>query len=316
MTELCAQPRREKKDLDAAADVDIDLTGTTFYEGINASKLEAEEFESFWDALAAKNRRHFAIPCETEVVHDNVQSSLLSVGGFDASSQLPGFGLLSLDVPADQARESLAKLMSGRLNRQEIFRRTLEFCHDRREFSEVERAIEAFPEFPLASQSPYQFIKTLVEAGGLRRISLDTEGREIGLAEVKDLTEDEVDDLVSCFVLETTEAGRAIAEEHAPERRLRNLLEKFPDRGSIYRDLLSQVKARPCNYAEIEKLFAGRDFSGIATIGTEKHVALKPSVFVNNMEKAGGLVWSEGRWNITREGEALLGTLIEKGSLV
>ena len=305
---------KAKKDYDAAANLDIDDATSGFYEGITVTNLDGEEFETFWDALAAKNKRHFSSSDEAEAGSAS-GFPLLASGGFDASSLLPGFGLISVDIPPEEAEQKVKKLLDVRLNHQEMYRRTMELCRTPMEFSEVERAIEEFPEFELASQSPYRFIVALVNAGGLRRISLDDQGEAVTLADVEGLSEDEIDDKVACYVLETTETGRAAADELAPQRKLRRLLEQFPDRATVYRDLLSHVKSTPCNYEGIEKLFEGRDFSGLRTIGMEKHVALKPSVFVNNMEKAGGLVWKNGRWTITKEGEALLGQLIEKGSM-
>lgn len=272
---------------------DVAPQSSHFYDGVNITKLEDEEFETFWQELARKNRSAF------------------SSDGQTLGTETPfGLRFLQPEIPYEQAKERIAKLLACRPMRKQVYRRTLAACSQRLEFSQVEALVADFPEFASCGQSPYRFIRALEEAGGLRLIAVDSEGNVISPERVEGLSEDEIDDLVDRFELEASKAGTEAAEALSPKQLLDDLVRAFPDRIGVYKDLLAHIKANPCKYDDIERLLSGRDFSAIRTLGTEKHVAIKPSVFVDNMEKAGGIVWRDRSWHVTKEGEALLEKLL------
>lgn len=290
----CAD-QQDWKGKDAVLLNDVASPSEDFYVDANITKLDDEEFETFWDELAHKNQAVF------------------SADGQVLQTETPfGMRFLNPEVPYEEAKKNLEDLLKCRLMHRQVYCRTLSLCVDRLEFGQVESSVSEFSEFKSCSQSPYRFIKALEDAGGLRLLAIDAEGAVITQERAEGLTEDEVDDLVDWFALETTEAGREVAQAFSPRQLLDELIRNFPDRINVYRDLLTHLKAGPCKYADIEKLFQGRDFSMIKTLGAEKHVAVKPSVFVDNLEKAGGIVWRDRSWHVTKEGEALLEKMLAR----
>lgn len=286
----------------------------SFYEGVDVTKLEDEDFEEFWARLGQRNAGAFACAAATQ---DNAADSDSPDAPVDDAALVPrrtepDFMPDVAPLEYDEAIARLHRLLDTRPLRKEIFRRTLEACLTRRDFAEAEALVSEFPQFRYDDQTPYQFIKSLIDAGGLQLLKIGEEGQVLYDEAFVGLTVDEADDIIASFSLEATEAGRAIAEELSPKKALSDLLAKFPDRAGVYRDLLSFVESNHCNYAQIEALFKGRDFSAIKTIGAEKRVALQPSVFVDNLERAGGLVWQDGGWCLTSEGKALLKELLGK----
>lgn len=271
--------------------------GSFYEQRVDITKLEDDEFEAFWDDLAKKNDPDFT-------ASDTIAKRLSETGSTeDDETEELYFG---------EARQRLLEKLKCRPLRKEILRRTLVLCQTQRDFTEAEEQIQAFPEFPYCNQSPYRFIKILEDGGGLVRLNLDAEGEFITKERVEGLTEDEIDDLIESYALETTDVGKSVADELAPQRRLKKSFAMFPDRSEIYKELLSFTKIKPRSYTDIEALFKGRNFSSFRTIGAEKHVAIKPSVFVDNMEKAGGIVWNKDGWTITREGEEFLKNCLSK----
>lgn len=286
---------------------------STFYRNVDVTKLEEEDFEAFWDALAEKNRDAYAVGAPAPAAPAAAANAVQTAAAASAAPEE--------EPPEDPeaafkaACDTIKKAISTRPLRKEVYRRTLEACRTRREYSAVEAEIQAMPQYEHCEQSPYRFITVLIEAGGLAQLSLDAEGNPLPPEAFEGLTEDEADDLVDVYALETTEAGKAVADELSPKLELKKLLARFADRAGVYQDLLGFIKSNHCNYKQIEELFKGRDFSALATIGRESNVALKPSVFVDNLEKAGGIVWKDGGWTITAEGEAFLQTLLEKSAV-
>ena len=250
----------------------------------------AREFEAFWDELAREAGS--ARDCSAE---KGDLSDALHRGD-------PGF---------DEACEALRKVMRNKPVQHEALYRILVLCYERRGVDEVERAVEAYPEFPLIMQPAYRLIRFLIEGGGLAKIELDTQGCPIDPKRKLGLSIDQADDLVASVVLETTEVGRAVADDLAPLKRMRRLFERFPDRVGLYADVL-EFCCEPRTYAEVERTLTAERIDGIKTYNYEPGVAMKPSVFLDNLESAAAIVWSDHRWRITREGKLLLEGLRKK----
>lgn len=186
----------------------------------------------------------------------------------------------------------------------EILYRTLGYCIEQRDLGEVESMIAGLPEFKTCEQNQYRLIVFLEDAGGLDRLELD-ENRGIVTEDMKEgLDEDEIDDLVCDYAFVTTDAGRAVYEEGKPEKRMRELTALFPKRAHAYQDVL-QFCTEPRSWKDINDLLSGSDVLTSGSLNTATDVPLQPSVFIDQLERSGGLVW-DGSWNITAEGRRFL----------
>ncbi len=200
----------------------------------------------------------------------------------------------------------MAVVMKQPLHR-EILYKTLGFCRERRGLTDVEQEIATYPEFKHATQNQYRLISFLADGGGLDRLELDDVGEIVTQDTKAGLSEDEIDDLVASYAFVTTEAGVAVFDELDPRRRILDLLDTMPE----YLDTFARVLefcASARTYMEIEDLLneSGLCWSGV----TEDEDAVHPSYFVNNLEKAGALVWDEG-WLLSDEGRAILKSIRE-----
>lgn len=245
------------------------------------NKITAEESNDFWESLLA----------ETDVEQNNASR-------FDAA-------LLHAEpeCSVDEQVETLAAMVQRNPSHREIYIRLLGYCAERRLLFETEEEVSGYPEFVHAAQSPYRLIRNVVEAGGLCWLELDEAGAVIDSAHKEGLSFDEIDDLIDQFALEVTEAGRIVAERLSPERRLGDLVDRFPRRVDAYLDVLGFCD-EPRSFAEVEIFLKNNDVMKFATHPGDGK-PLHPSVFVDTLERAGGLVWDNG-WKTTRRGRGLL----------
>lgn len=256
----------------------------------NASMDDAE-FERFWDELDAEVRAQEAAR----------RSATEPASAQAAEAQAEPEPELTFEEQCARVRTIVAE---GRSSHREILRKILDFCRERRELGEVERQVQSYPEFAYAAQNPYRMIVYLVDCGGLRKLDLDEQGDVITTERTQGLTEDEIDDLILTYAFETTDAGKAVADELAPKSRLGKLLSAMPERAQTYLDVL-QFCSEPQSMTAIDKLLGARDLSALKSLNTGSSVTLKPSVFVDKLERAGGIVWKDG-WVITDAGRAYL----------
>lgn len=190
------------------------------------------------------------------------------------------------------AVERLVACISGEPLYREIYVGVLEFCKERRDLSEVEAAVQSWPQFSQAAQSPYRLVRNLVELGGLDWIELDDEGVEVNAQRKVGLTPDEVDDLVASFAVQTTADGADAAEEMSPARRFRKLEDEHADRVPVFNEIL-ELCMQPRSFSEIALHLEERGLLDVAR--AENGQALHPSYFVDALERAGALVW-DGAW--------------------
>lgn len=186
-----------------------------------------------------------------------------------------------------------------------MFIRLLTFCKQRRTLEEAETQIASYPEYPQAAQSPYHLIMTMVNEGGLRWIELDAQGQELTDERKAGLTEDEIDDIIDVFAVQTTEIGEDVAQELSPESRLRALFDKVPQRLGAYLDVIDFCTI-PRSYKEVDTLLRVGDALRASVASNSQ--PLQPSFFLDMLERNGGLVWKDG-WIATGKGKELAKTL-------
>jgi len=232
-----------------------------------------------------------------------LDEELISVGYTDISPDK--------DDPTLTFEEQVEKVRACVYNQpahREILYRTLVFCETRRGFSEVEDEIACYPEFGYAQQNQYRLITYLVDAGGLEKLELNVGGQEITPQMKEGLSEDEADDLVASYALITTLAGKAVADEMDPTQRIGNLLDFLPERRGVYAKLLDYLKEGAHTYEDIDALLDTAELKNFKSLNTVTDQPIKPSVFIDKMERAGGIVYHDG-WHITSEGRKYLETL-------
>lgn len=199
---------------------------------------------------------------------------------------------------------ALLDLVGRQSEHREIFVDVLGFCAEAQEESRVEERIAARPEFAYETQSPYYLIAALVKAGGLERFELDEQGEVVTPERRRGLSEDEIDDLVWSVVYQTTDVGMTVAQDMQPGRRLDALLAARPTRRDTYCEVL-EFCCEPRTRRELEELLEGRPILVEEAVG---HEPLKPSVFIDKLERSGALVWN-GTWNTSAAAQAYLEAL-------
>ena len=212
------------------------------------------------------------------------------------------------DIAFSRQVARLTEAVARQSLHREIFYKTLVFCTESRPLAEIEQQIASYPEFKHAANNPYHFVQVLENAGGLERFELDEEGEVVGPERKEGLTEDEVDDLVAGYAFMTTAVGLAVVEQHTPRARIIELLNLVPERADTYIELLDFCSEEPRTYSEISQLLKGRP--ALVRMVDGEPQTMQPSVFVDKLEAAGGMVWRDG-WVLTDEGRAYLAELRE-----
>ncbi|MCD8199830.1 MAG: hypothetical protein LUD25_02580 [Coriobacteriaceae bacterium] len=278
----------------------------------DAERMTDEEFDALWkelrqDALEAEGRDDVLATSadDRSALAEDAQDDTVEDAQEDAE-------VIEEEEPDEELTfdESVDRLMDTVNNTprfREILRKTLVFCQTRRMLREVEDEIQTYPEYEQAAENPYRLIRYLIDGDGLYRIELDEEGEEVTADRKEGLTEDEIDDLIFDFALETTPVGAEVANRLAPHTRIRDLLNLMPVRFDSYVNVLEFCQ-EPRTMKEIDALFEGVDMKALGIVGADDSIAIQPSVFVDKLERAGALVW-KGNWNLTAEGKAFLETV-------
>lgn len=213
------------------------------------------------------------------------------------------------DLGAEPSFEEAVASLTETVNRtplhREIFLKLLSFCVQQRNLCEVEEAITAYPEFCLVTQSPYGLIRTLVRSGGLCWLELNEEGNPLTLQEKDGLSIDEIGELTFGFAVVTTLVGEQVIDNLSSRKRLKQLFDVMPQRLSTYLEVMDFCCEKR-SFKEIEVLLRGR--MGNAFTSASSSQALKPSYFVDALERSGGLAWDDG-WKITEKGMDVLNEL-------
>jgi hypothetical protein len=142
----------------------------------------------------------------------------------------------------------------------------------------------------------------LIKAEGLETFELDEQGEVVVETQKEGLNEDEIDDLVFGFAYRTTEAGLEVVERMSPQARLFSLLEIAPEYYDTYLEVLDYLCEKH-SMAEVDTLLRGRPVLLARREPGDRPI--QASVFIDKLERAGGIVW-QGGWTITDEGRELL----------
>lgn len=218
--------------------------------------------------------------------------------GADAKYELP-------DEPTFADRVNMVVMCVGSQNAlREALYKTLAFCQQPHEFTEVEDFIARTDEFVYSHimQAPFTMIQMLVDAGGLAQTPLDSEGNPIADEQLASLSEDEADDLIATYRIQATDAGVETVRLLAPERRIEAQLSLRPHRRDTYFAVLDFCM-QPRKFPEIEALF--KNASGLSQDIVADHHKLSPDFYVDKLDKAGALVW-RGAWVATDAGKRML----------
>ncbi len=205
----------------------------------------------------------------------------------------------------EEAADAVVSCVCAQNPLREVLYKLLEHCASQRAFHEAEEFVATQDEYVYShiEQTPHALIFMLLDAGGLKRIPLDADGRPLDEGMLANLPEDEADDLVDSCALLTTEAGRSAAALLAPARRLRARLAEHPHRSETYRAVLSLCSQSPQTLPQIEQFF--KDTPGLALDQVTSYHTLSPDYYVDRLEKCGVIVW-RGAWCATQAGvEAL-----------
>lgn len=226
----------------------------------------------------------------------------------DAAAIAQGADVVAYELPDEPTftdRVNAVVMCIGSQNAlREALYKTLAFCCESRDFTEVEDFIAATDEFVYSHimQTPFTMIQMLTDAGGLVQTPLDAQGNPVTPEQLANLTDNEADDLVETYRIETTDAGAEAVRLLAPERRIEAQLSLRPHRRDTYFAVLDFC-TQPRKFPEIEKFFKATP--GLSQDIVADHHKLSPDFYVDKLDKAGALVW-RGAWVATDAGKRML----------
>ena len=184
----------------------------------------------------------------------------------------------------------------------EIMYKTLDFCRARRSYASVEDEIASYPEFKYADQSQASIIEILVHEGGLAKTEFDANGEEVTSQRKSGLSDDELDELVWSYALETTDAGKVAIGRLSPKDRMAVLFAKEPNRTPAYEEILRACET-PKSFKELEALMSDSQAIKAATSRNRlSSLPVFPSALIAELEAAGGLLWNDA-WVLTSAGK-------------
>lgn len=179
-------------------------------------------------------------------------------------------------------------------------------CADARKEFELEASIERSPHFPQGMQAPRTVIDQLVSAGGFSRTVLLNTDEEISEEELDGMSDEEYDEFFECYLVRTTEEGAEAVRRASPENRMDDLRYAHPVQGPGYLDVLRYIDERPRTRYEIERFCKGKSYlKASSNLGIAE---VRPSHFIDKLERAGVIVWKDG-WTINDAGKAYLASL-------
>ncbi|MCL1847914.1 MAG: hypothetical protein FWF91_08160 [Coriobacteriia bacterium] len=241
-----------------------------------------------------------------EGVEEAKEEVSLAIADISRRHQEKDLSVLDFEERVDHLRTVVIRNPMHR----ELFYKTLAYCQERHILPEVEDFIQSCPEFLSTAQSPYYLLMFLIKGGGTEVLELGEDGELILPEEKEGLTEDEIDDLVVELAFETNEFGRALVEKMSPKNRLLELLDITPAYFDTFIEVLDFLTEKR-SMADVDSLLRGRDV--LMAGRTQDERPIQPSVFIDKLEKAGGIYWEKG-WIITDAGRELLNTLEERRS--
>ena len=201
-----------------------------------------------------------------------------------------------------------ALLFANNLNRPVLYRILTSVEPGALPVFDLEERIQAMPEFKSATQPPYYLIDWLVKAEALGFIELDYAGEPVTAERRAGKTEDEIDDMIADMLIEITDVGCEVLRIFSPLQRLQDLLEEVPERLDTYAEVLRFVTEKR-GFGEIDQLLQGRPILMHGRRPNDN--PMQPSVFVDKLAAAGGIIYDEG-WIVTPEGKEMLERILSK----
>jgi hypothetical protein len=201
-------------------------------------------------------------------------------------------------------------LLSNTLNRPTLYRILDATAPGPLRLFDLEELIQALPEFKKATQPPYFLIEWLVGTNALSFTEVDAEGLPVTDERREGKTEDEIDDLIEDMIIEATEVGKEVLRVFDPRQRLAALLQDHPDRLDTYLEVLEFLTEKH-SYTEVDQLLRNQPVLMSGRAPDDR--PMQPSVFVDKLAAAGGIIYNEG-WIITPEGRAMLENSRVEGS--
>ena len=258
--------------------------------------------------LSEKRFPKFDAPASFEAYAEKGATVEQNRDGQSARNALDGEGARTRDASSsrtyEEALDAVITCIGAQNSLREVLYKTLVFCKEPHEFTEVEDFIAASDEvvYSHVIQTPFELIGMLLRAGGLEETPLDAAGEPIAPETLDELSRDEQDDLVATYRIDATAAGRAAVELLAPERRLEAQLAQDPHRADTFRALIEFCET-PRTFPEIKEYFdATPEFAHDVVAHSHQ---LAPDFYVDKLDKAGALVW-RGAWVATDAGKSLL----------
>ncbi|WP_304425910.1 hypothetical protein [uncultured Adlercreutzia sp.] len=227
------------------------------------------------------------------------------------------------EVPAVFTLEDLTRAVSKQPLHKHTYRKLLAFFNEEHTTEEAEAFLEEVPEFAYAVQPAGRFLEVLERVGGIERLpeeaSAETDegaGAQEAFAHADEVDaeavaeavdgdgEEEISPSVSLVGAHwvITDLGREYVEASDPRVPLRSLIAEDPARQDGYLLVLRRCAEEPRTRADLESALKAYQ----KEMGSAAQVF--PSVFLDKLERVGGLYWKE-KWSITEEGREILAEL-------
>jgi hypothetical protein len=175
----------------------------------------------------------------------------------------------------DDAVKKLSRRIAAEPAYQSILYKILVFCETPRPVTQIQEQVLAFPEMLNAAHSPALLLSWLQEAGGIEKIA-------VGRKEE------------SC---RTTPIGQRFVEAESPVKKITALFAAELNGQEIFKQVLEFCRT-PRSRVEIEDWLDSNP--------RLEELGVRPAFFVERLEDAGGLEWSDKHWCTTPAGIAIL----------
>jgi hypothetical protein len=169
---------------------------------------------------------------------------------------------------ASEADELFIKIASEPASR-EIMYKTLNYCFTPRPLEEVKTQIRKWVGAKAMLHSAQAIVNCLLESGGLETLKNE-----------------------SAMELQTTPAGKTVADAAAPNKRLIRLFRSSPEYADIFISII-RACAQPKTTQQIESMLADNEIMARENIFA--------SYFIGELEDAGALEW-DVKWVSTQSG--------------
>lgn len=214
------------------------------------------------------------------------------------------------DIPLtfEQRVQNVRNCITAHPRRRELMYKILTWFDDEEHSeAEVEQKIESFPEFEDCLQNSHTILMMLVEAGAIAYFPINAEGEMLDESALEALTEDEYFDVVEDFHCRITDEGKEAARRMSPDKRLDELFESHPIQIDGYKDVLRFLTEKPHTRYEIEAFCKGKSYLK-APAGVPLPY-MRPSHFIDKLERAGMIEWRDGKWTVSAAGRLVAAAL-------